>query len=106
MSVLGYSRNSRSYVGLRASAMALALVSARYPQPSRMTRTRGLGRDIKLLQLRILCHGFTRMNADRKRQTNRNLCAKIITGLRDRIVSITFILPCGGTHVDHCSSTS
>src|SRR5258708_27033868 len=46
MSVLGYSRSRRSYVGLRARAMALALVSARYPQPSRMMRTRGLGRGI------------------------------------------------------------
>src|SRR5579863_4310545 len=43
MSVLGYSCSRRSYTGLRARAMALALVSARYPQPSRMMRTSGLG---------------------------------------------------------------
>src|SRR5580704_10241668 len=53
MSVLGYSRSSRSYVGLRASAMALALVSARYPQPSRMIKTSGFGRFIKLLASRL-----------------------------------------------------
>ncbi len=47
--VLGYSRSNRSYVGLRASAMALALVSARYPQPSRIMRTRGLGRGMNSL---------------------------------------------------------
>src|SRR6266481_5423230 len=46
MSVLGYSRSRRSQVGLRARAMALALVSARYPQPSRMIRMSGLGRVI------------------------------------------------------------
>src|ERR1700719_759844 len=46
MSVLGYSSSSRSYVGLRARAIALALVSARYPQPSRMVSTSGLVRDI------------------------------------------------------------
>src|SRR5258707_3892070 len=61
MSVFGYSRSSRSYVGLRASAMALALVSARYPQPSRIMRTRGLGRDINsLLAPGFLALGFRR----------------------------------------------
>src|SRR5258708_12533068 len=56
MSVLGYSRSKRSYVGLRASAIALALVSARYPQPSRMTKTRGLGLAIFHVVLREFFH--------------------------------------------------
>src|SRR5580704_9874338 len=65
MSVLGYSRSSRSYVGLRARAMALALVSARYPQPSRMMRTSGLGRVIGS-QLSALRKSAPRICADER----------------------------------------
>src|SRR5207247_555772 len=46
---LAYAPSRRCEIVCRASPMALALVSARYPQPSRMMRTRGFGRDIRLL---------------------------------------------------------
>src|SRR5579863_9286521 len=74
MSVLGYSRSKRSYVGLRASAMALALVSARYPQPSRMIRMRGLG-------LAIFHHGNAKTG---RRHDNESIEIRAVfqTGMR------------------------
>src|SRR5215470_10642872 len=62
ISVFGNLQRSSSYAGLRARAMALPSVSARYPQPSRTVSTIGFGRFViskkNTWLLRALSHEF------------------------------------------------